>query len=43
MIVLAGLVFVLPRAVLLTGVLILLGHNLFDPVREFGPALDHAS
>jgi hypothetical protein len=32
MIVLAGLVFVPPRAVLLTGVLNLLGHNLFDPV-----------
>jgi uncharacterized membrane protein len=32
MIVLAGLVFVPPRAVLLTGVLILLGHNLLDPV-----------
>lgn len=31
MIVLAGLVFVPPRAVLLTGVLILLGHNLLDP------------
>ena len=31
MIVLAGLVFVPPRAVLLTGVLVLLGHNLLDP------------
>jgi uncharacterized membrane protein len=32
MIVLAGLVFLPPRAVLLVGVLILLGHNLLDPV-----------
>jgi uncharacterized membrane protein len=32
MIVLVGLVFLLPRAVLLVGVLILLGHNLLDHV-----------
>jgi uncharacterized membrane protein len=39
MIVLAGLVFLPPRAVLLVGVLILLGHNLLDHVHDLSRAV----
>jgi uncharacterized membrane protein len=42
MIVLAGLVWLQPRAVLLLGALILLGHNLLDNgVRGLGSILEH--